>query len=285
MMIGELIISAHTGHKNIVPFYGAYKIQDRFRAHVSPFMELGNLREYLDHYPIAPRIPFIADIISGLNYLHEMDIIHADVKGANVLVSDDRRALLTDFNISRPVMVDEERTSFGTPYWSAPEVLLHKYALPSKASDIWSFACTCYEVISFYHLSLGNDSYNATAKVLTNTAPFHSGPYTGGLYRLIAAMLSRKAIPELPDTLAAYDGTNDDELAKDMRELMLRCWNYEPAERPSASVIKTIISALDYVDNRRAPSLSAAGIGRQVMQSRVDIDYGRVLAVFSKISR
>ncbi|KXN83484.1 Cell division control protein 7 [Leucoagaricus sp. SymC.cos] len=266
MMIGELIISAHTGHKNIVPFYGAYKIQDRFRAHVSPFMELGNLREYLDHYPIAPRIPFIADIISGLNYLHEMDIIHADVKGANVLVSDDRRALLTDFGISRPVMADEKSTLLVSLCWSAPEVLLQEYTLPTTASDIWSFACTCYEV-------------------LTDMTPFHSADYAGGYARLIITMLSRKAIPELPDTLAVYDGTNDDKLAKNMRELMLRCWNYDPTKRPSASVIKTIISELRYVDNRRPPSLNAAGIGRQVIQSRVDIDYDRVLAVFSKISR
>ncbi|KXN81661.1 Putative L-type lectin-domain containing receptor kinase I.4 [Leucoagaricus sp. SymC.cos] len=78
--IGELIISAHTSHKNIVPFYGAYRYQGRIWAHVSALMELGGLPQYLTQNPKAPRIPFIADIISGLNYLHEKDIIFADVK-------------------------------------------------------------------------------------------------------------------------------------------------------------------------------------------------------------
>ncbi|KXN83748.1 Serine/threonine-protein kinase HT1, partial [Leucoagaricus sp. SymC.cos] len=148
----ELAVSAHIIHENILPFYGVWIFGQKKLAGVSEWMENGNLHSYLKFCPDTPRLPLIADIIAGLDYLHGVNIIHADLKAVNVLISSERRALLADFGISRVVAtVASKSGTLGTIFWTAPEIFIHDLAKNpdsprTMASDIWSFACTCYEV-------------------------------------------------------------------------------------------------------------------------------------------
>jgi hypothetical protein len=70
----------------------------------------------------------------------------------NVLVSSTKRAVLTDFGISRISLPLSDTTRHpmcpGSPYWMAPELILQENVLPTRESDIWAFACTCYEVLT-----------------------------------------------------------------------------------------------------------------------------------------
>ncbi|KXN91372.1 Serine/threonine-protein kinase HT1 [Leucoagaricus sp. SymC.cos] len=258
--IGELVISAHTSHEHILPFYGVYKSDSQVWCCVSRWMEEGSLINYLDRRPDAPRIPLIADIISGLDHLHGMDIIHGDVKGANVLIANDRCAVLADFGLSQPVSAFETRSSVGSIHWTAPEKFLNdNEVLQQTTSDIWSFACTCYEV-------------------LTGFIPFHG--FTTAL--LIHAMFTRKVIPSRPDTVIVQNGPNDGELAKDIWTLMEHCWNYDPTKRPLASNIKESISQLVYTDNR-VPRSSNSPIFKPT-EPTVEIDYDRVWHVLKSSS-
>ncbi|KXN84621.1 Serine/threonine-protein kinase HT1 [Leucoagaricus sp. SymC.cos] len=82
-LAGEVIFWAHISHPNIIPLLGIYdsKGPDSRVCLVSPWMGNGDLCRYLKDHPTSRRIPLIYDIISGLEYLHSLSIVHADLKG------------------------------------------------------------------------------------------------------------------------------------------------------------------------------------------------------------
>ncbi|KAF9447094.1 kinase-like protein [Macrolepiota fuliginosa MF-IS2] len=105
----------------------------------------------------------VSDIVNGLCYLHKLGVVHGDIKGQNILVSEDRRALIFDFGTSGTVESSRSTSSpKGTWRWSAPEVCVDNgcFSPALPASDIWSFSCVCYEVSSFLHSlhSLGSQT-------------------------------------------------------------------------------------------------------------------------------
>lgn len=94
----------------------------------------------------------------GLEYLHtsKPSIIHGDLKGVNILVKPSGRACLADFGLasaedSQAVVASSSSNHriTGTSRWQAPELLdteMDGSGRNSLASDIYSFACVCYEV-------------------------------------------------------------------------------------------------------------------------------------------
>ncbi len=81
------------------------------------------------------------DIITGLNVLHEKNIIHRDIKCANIFISNGQYKI-ADLNVSKLLKKTLAYTQTGTPYYASPEVWQDKpYELKS---DIWSFGCILY---------------------------------------------------------------------------------------------------------------------------------------------
>lgn len=87
-------------------------------------------------------------ILDGLIYLHSKDVVHCDIKLANVLSTKSGDIKLTDFGVS--INMSGESTIQGgvngTPNWLAPEVITLRGT--SKASDIWALGCTVLEMIT-----------------------------------------------------------------------------------------------------------------------------------------
>lgn len=87
----------------------------------------------------------------GLQFLHSKDIAHRDIKPGNLLCYYDRGVLTvktTDFGMTKPMnMVNRNSLHAGTSYYRAPEILLKNqdYGLPA---DIWSLACTFFEMVA-----------------------------------------------------------------------------------------------------------------------------------------
>lgn len=90
---------------------------------------------------------YALQILEGLEYLHSHNIIHRDIKGANILVDRDGVCKLSDFGGAKIIEqeIDIKRNSFkGTPNWMAPETV--KKLEHSRFSDIWSLGCTLIEM-------------------------------------------------------------------------------------------------------------------------------------------
>ena len=85
-------------------------------------------------------------VLKGLIHIHKINLIHRDIKGANILLSEDGCAKLGDFGVGIQMTDEQYRTSKkGSPYWMSPQVILNKNY--DMKTDIWSLGITCMELV------------------------------------------------------------------------------------------------------------------------------------------
>ncbi|KZV99874.1 kinase-like protein [Exidia glandulosa HHB12029] len=141
-------------HRNIHVMCGYYEGYGSAPALVSPWYENGDINRYIRGQAANPNIDMLkftllTDVMSGLRFLHDHHIIHGDIKGGNVLVSDDGVARLCDFGLSRLLLEHSPSITHtkvrGTSRWMAPELLLVDGERHSYESDIWACGCLFIE--------------------------------------------------------------------------------------------------------------------------------------------
>eukprot|EP00019_Armaparvus_languidus_P005926 CAMPEP_0168603510 /NCGR_PEP_ID=MMETSP0420-20121227/14770_1 /TAXON_ID=498008 /ORGANISM="Pessonella sp." /LENGTH=560 /DNA_ID=CAMNT_0008642501 /DNA_START=17 /DNA_END=1696 /DNA_ORIENTATION=- len=143
-------------HPNVVLFYGAYanngKTEEPFI--VLEYLSKGDLHDVVvDTFKKTNKRGFdymrlvlmALDMAKGLAYLHQLGIIHRDIKTSNFLVADDDTVKMIDFGVSRVLSTSVIMTTVGTPTFMAPEVLEGKRYLGS--ADVYSFAMVMYECL------------------------------------------------------------------------------------------------------------------------------------------
>nr|XP_027214930.1 misshapen-like kinase 1 [Penaeus vannamei] len=91
------------------------------------------------------------EILRGLAHLHSNKVIHRDIKGQNVLLTDNAEVKLVDFGVSAQLdrTIGRRNTFIGTPYWMAPEVIAcdeNPEATYDNRSDLWSLGITALEM-------------------------------------------------------------------------------------------------------------------------------------------
>ncbi|KAF8185739.1 kinase-like domain-containing protein [Pholiota molesta] len=199
-------------HPHILQFLGA-NVMDDEPFIVMPFIKRGNVRDYIHTNPQCDRVRIIHQISQGVVYLHSVNVIHGDLKGANVLIDDGERALLCDFGLSEMKVDVDSRSSDkhsdaseGSRPWMAPERL--RGSPLRKPCDIYSLALTMYEIHSgvIPWSSLPRTDFR---EVVTNQ-------------RQRPERLERKYAPQLSDS---------------GWELITRCWTHEPQDRPTISQV------------------------------------------------
>ncbi|EXX57695.1 Cdc15p [Rhizophagus irregularis DAOM 197198w] len=171
-------------HKNIfehdqfiVKFYGITqdpKTKDYIM--VLDYAEKGNLRNYLstDYNKLDWNaiLRILLDVASGLDLIHEKELIHRDLHVGNILMSSDY-AMITDFGLCKPadnVSENKKNHIYGVLPYIAPEILRGQNY--TKAADIYSFGIIMYEAISGlppYH-DLSNDE-NLAIKICQGLRP------------------------------------------------------------------------------------------------------------------
>jgi NIMA (never in mitosis gene a)-related kinase len=82
--------------------------------------------------------------VKGLQSLHELNIVHRDIKSANLFISKNGMLKLGDMNVSKVAKRGFLSTQTGTPYYASPEVWKDKPY--DVKSDIWSLGCVLYEL-------------------------------------------------------------------------------------------------------------------------------------------
>ena len=89
---------------------------------------------------------YVVKILEGLHYLHQSDVVHCDLKAANILTTKNGNVKLSDFGVSLNLraMEREMKDVAGTPNWMAPEVI-RQAGYDSKA-DMWSLGITAIEM-------------------------------------------------------------------------------------------------------------------------------------------
>ncbi|XP_057857223.1 mitogen-activated protein kinase kinase kinase YODA [Cryptomeria japonica] len=199
----EIAMLSHLRHPNIVQYYGSEMVDDTLYIYLE-YVSGGSIHQLLREYGQfgEPAIrSYTRQILAGLAYLHDLNTVHRDIKGANILVDPNGQVKLADFGMAKHISAHSCPLSFrGTPHWMAPEVIknINGYDL---AVDIWSLGCTVVEM--------------ATAE-----PPWRQ-------YEGVAAMFkigNSKELPAIPD-----------HLSEEGKSFVRLCLQRNPTHRPIAA--------------------------------------------------
>ena len=164
---------------------------------------------------------YVAKILEGLHYLHGQDVVHCDLKAANILSTKTGNVKLTDFGVSLNLraMEREIKNVAGTPNWMAPEIIELKDA--SAKSDIWSLGCTVIELLTGRppYAEISNSMTGSYSTLITNILDADNGVTV--MFRIV-----EDAMPPIPEACS--------DLA---RQFLLECFNKEPSKRPGAELL------------------------------------------------
>ncbi|XP_059596923.1 mitogen-activated protein kinase kinase kinase 1-like [Vitis vinifera] len=219
----EISLLSQLEHENIVRYYGTNK--DDSKLYI--FLELvtkGSLLSLYQKYHLqeSQASVYTKQILNGLKYLHEQNVVHRDIKCANILVDVHGSVKIADFGLAKATKLNDVKSCRGTPFWMAPELshpphqpleaLPPDWALRSTnevvnwknegyglATDIWSLGCTVLEM-------------------LTRRPPYSH--LEGGQ---VISKIYRSEPPDVPDSFSS-----------DARDFILKCLQVNPSDRPTA---------------------------------------------------
>ena len=197
------ILSSVPEHPNIITFYAiAFNYPDIFI--VAEFAEKGSLFNYLHKEKQVPTVDqslaWALEVAQGMEHLHNHDIIHRDLKSANVLLSAAMTAKVCDFGTARYLSHTTMQTGVaGTPRWMAPEVMEAVEANINKKCDSFSYGMVVYEL--FVH-----------------QVPYYDTPGDS----VVGMKVLQGERPEIPPTIPQY-----------LHSLLTACWEADSYKRPT----------------------------------------------------
>ncbi|KAL9393858.1 hypothetical protein Peur_013143 [Populus x canadensis] len=208
----EVYIMRKVRHKNVVQLIGACT-QSPNLCIVTEFMAKGSLYNFLHKQKGVFKLPSLIkvaiDVSKGMNYLHQNNIIHRDLKTANLLMDENEVVKVADFGVARVQTQSGVMTAeTGTYRWMAPEVIEHK-PYDYKA-DVFSFGIVMWELLTgelpYSYLTPLQAAVGVVQKGLRPTIPKHTYPK--------------------------------------LAELLERCWQRDPTQRPNFSQIIDILQQI-----------------------------------------
>ncbi|KAM4694764.1 mitogen-activated protein kinase kinase kinase kinase 3 isoform 5-T5 [Discoglossus pictus] len=147
----EIIMMKDCKHTNIVAYFGSYLRRDKLWICME-FCGGGSLQDiYHVTGPLSEQqIAYVSrETIQGLYYLHNKGKMHRDIKGANILLTDNGHVKLADFGVSAQITatIAKRKSFIGTPYWMAPEVAaVERKGGYNQLCDIWAVGITSIEL-------------------------------------------------------------------------------------------------------------------------------------------
>ncbi|KAG8794232.1 hypothetical protein FRC12_000084 [Ceratobasidium sp. 428] len=199
-------------HPNVARLMGLADFRGQL-AMVSRWMANGNLRNYVNKYPHVNRLELCTQVAGGLEYLHQIKIVHGDLKGANILMDSEWIPVLIDFGnavqSNSTLQFTRNGTNQGmTMRWTAPE--LFDDSEVSYEADVYALGMTILEVF-------------------TGKEPYHSVKRDSAI---VKAVSTDKKIPDRPPEIP--EGTLWGDI---LWEILVNCWAHTPSERPTAASI------------------------------------------------
>jgi len=211
----------------VLSFLGFFLDDDgQFPHLVSEWMAKGTLFDYLKILkPGAETIQMAKGAAAGLSYLHREDIVHADLKSQNILISDLGQPLIADFGVSHimaasmTMMCGTSAISHkGTTRWTAVELFAFtdELTIPTKKTDVWAFGMVLYELLArklpYDHLKYDHHVINAITKGM---------------------------LPKCPPLEMTTMGVEK------LWSLCEECWKREPQARPTSDMLHRYIGRSD----------------------------------------
>ncbi|XP_067662486.1 tyrosine-protein kinase ABL1-like isoform X2 [Haliotis asinina] len=256
----EATIMKEMKHPNLVQLLGVCTREPPFYI-ITEFMVQGNLLDFLrgsNKEELGPTVLMYmaTQIASGMAYLEERMFIHRDLAARNCLVGENHLVKVADFGLARLMKDDTYTAHAGAKFpikWTAPEGLA--YNRFSTRSDVWAFGVLLWEL-----------------------ATYGMSPYPGVDLTDVYHLLERGYRMERPSGCPA-----------NVYQLMIRCWQWEPKDRPTfrdihfalenmfdmSSVSEEVEKELEKSEKKKAPGLPSKKGRTQSFESQEHLGDGR----------
>jgi len=206
-------------HPNIVSLFGIYMSPEKFPLIVTELMPLGNLRSFISKLgPSMIKLPHLVHMAketsAGMLYLSSHQIVHRDLAARNLLVKKEEDTFtvkVADFGLSRKMEGNMHKsfTSSMPVRWSAPESF--KERIFTTKSDSYSYGVVLFEMFTY-----------------------GSEPWLGMSNHEVRECVSKGQQMNCPPDCPTY-----------IYHVMLKCWNFNPEERPSFKGIFLELSQIE----------------------------------------
>ncbi|CAI5512014.1 unnamed protein product [Closterium sp. Naga37s-1] len=264
------------------------------------FMVGGSVYDYLHKHRGSMKLPMVLrvgmDVAKGMDFLHKNNIIHRDLKAANLLMDENDVVKVADFGVARVKANSGVMTAeTGTYRWMAPEVIEHR-AYDHKA-DIFSFGITMWEMLTgklpYPDLTPLQAAVSVVQRGLRPPIPKGTHPRRADLFERCWATnpADRPEFPLLPDSLPLClcppppfpilpsqglrppipKGTHPR-----LADLFERCWATNPADRPEFSEIIRVIAEI--AQEKRVPGIKSVISSASGARADVLVGHGDVIA-------
>ncbi|KAG8704844.1 hypothetical protein FRC09_003301 [Ceratobasidium sp. 395] len=211
-------------------------------------MDNGTLLQYISRNPTVDRYQLCVGISEGVAYLHQEGLIHGDIKSANVLISDEGVAKISDFGCS------ELKTStlcFTTTSvlklsirWAAPEIL-DGPVLRSREADVYALGMTLLEVV-------------------TGMVPFSSMQERA----VYAAVVMQRQIPKRPRRFPSFSLYEADKLWA----IIVDACAYNSPDRPMSRIVRDYVRDIRHRSGQSLSDHSVIGFSANAVESESDED-------------
>jgi NIMA (never in mitosis gene a)-related kinase len=194
--LNEIRILASIHHPNVISYKEAFFDEDgQSLCLVMEYADSGDLQQRIKTYQKKGKYmsekfiwSLIVQLCCGLKVLHELNIVHRDIKSANVFLHSDNKIKIGDMNVSKVVKGCLEHTQTGTPYYASPEVwkdLPYDYR-----SDLWSLGCVIYEAVCLKPPFNAEDMQSLYKKVIKGDYPPLPRTFSKELHSIVASLIN-----------------------------------------------------------------------------------------------
>ncbi|KAF8593508.1 kinase-like protein [Ceratobasidium sp. AG-I] len=213
---------------------------------VSPWNKRGNVMKYMEEKPDLDRYALCTQLVNAVVYLHESDVIHGDLKGDNILVSEDGTIQLTDFGLTimHDAMIQFSKSEDwvgGTLRWMAPELVfgvdgglaehtsqpLSETLTRAKESKSDTQAAKLCKETDVYALGM------TMLELITGKPPFKEIERNAA----VILALAKGKRPHRPNKIL-----DQSHRGVPFWEILQKCWAQTPADRLTVNQVEALVS-------------------------------------------
>ncbi|CAH1787997.1 unnamed protein product [Owenia fusiformis] len=222
MALNEWKVLAMLDHPNIISYYDSFEEDGTLMIEME-YADGGTLAQYLVRdKPMEEKeiLSIFQQIVAALRHIHEHNILHRDLKTANIFMTKEGVVKVGDFGISKMMSTATKaaNTVLGTPYYISPEMCEGKAY--NEKSDIWASGCILYEMACLTKTFEGSNLPALVNKIMKGQFAPVKGNYSPEFKMLIRDMLQRE--PEyrptaselmyqrLPELMNSYEDPTTD---------------------------------------------------------------------------
>ena len=197
--LNEIRILASINNKNVISYKEAFfDEKDNSLGIVMEYADKGDLFQLItnrkknkDYFTEEEVWRVFTQLLNGLKALHDLKILHRDIKSANVFLFEGGICKLGDLNVSKVARKGLGYTQTGTPYYASPEVWEEKPY--DNKSDVWSLGCVIYEMITLRPPFQANSMDELYKRIMRGMYPKISSRYSEDLSDAIKLMIQVEA--------------------------------------------------------------------------------------------